>query len=129
MSDYALYRSSKNITNNDIVAVVRKDYPGYSKIQNSMIMNPDRYGIKLTEDAETALVCTYGVGPGLDVRPASRKSTPIRKKPNRLVVYLGDELNNRVRDLIANLGYRTTQEFLEDILSSMVEQSMGGAAE
>ena len=49
---------------------------------------------------------------------------PNRKKPNRLVVYLGDELNNRVRDLMARLRYHTVQDFLESALSSMVEHGM-----
>lgn len=127
MSNYAVYKASKGISNGQVIATVRRDFPGYSKIQNSMVMNPERYGVKLTEDAEAALISAYGDGPGLDISCPARRSTGVRKKPNRLVVRLGDELYNRVRDLMTELGYKTTQDFLEDALTSMVEQSIGGA--
>ena len=133
MTDYALYMSMKNLNNNDVIRAVRSEFPGYSKIQHSMVSNPAKYGVCLLPEAEAEIVRRFGKGLGLtmsylkatyeeepETEPAKHK--PSRKKPNRLVVYLGDELNNRVKDLMYELHFNTVQDFLEAALSSMVEQ-------
>lgn len=133
MSNYALYKQEKKLTSKEMVSAVKKDFPAYSKIQNSMIMYPEKYGLCLVPEAEQSLVNVFGGGPGLESAENAKISEdsatenrrrPNRRKPNRLVVYLGDELNNRVRDLMFRLRYNTVQDFLEAALSSMVSQEM-----
>lgn len=133
MTDYTMYMSMKNLSNNDVIRAVRSEFPGYSKIQHSMVSNPAKYGVCLLPEAEAEIVRRFGKGLGLTIsylkttceeepktEPAKHK--PSRKKPNRLVVYLDDELNNRVKDLMYELHFNTVQGFLEAALSSMVEQ-------
>ena len=132
MTDYTQYKRDKEISNNDVIRAVKAGFPGYSKIQNSFIMNGDKYGICLLPEAEELLIRAYGVGPGLmamqsdcsaDVQPAQKKKSA-RKKQNRLYVRLNDELYNRVRDLMYKLSFETVQDFLEATIITMIEQSM-----
>ena len=51
------------------------------------------------------------------------KRRPRRAKPNRLVVYLPDELYQKVRQLMTACGFATVQEFLETSLTGIVEEA------
>ena len=117
MSDYVRYRDSKGLTNSQMVKAVSTSYPGYTKIQHTMVNNPDKYGVCLLPEAERLIV------------PGAKSRDCKRKKRNRLVVRLNDEMYNRVRDLMLRLHYDTVQSFLEAALSSMVEQELAAKEE
>ena len=121
MSDYVRYREEKGLSNNQIIRTVAECYPGYTKIQNTMVNNPQKYGICLLPEAEKLLVDKFGEGEGIKLHGAKRSESR-RKKSNRLVVRLNDEMYNRVRDLMFRLRYTSVQAFLEDALTAMVEQ-------
>lgn len=123
MSDYVRYREEKGLSNNQIIRTVAEGYPGYTKIQNTMVNNPQKYGICLLPEAEKLLVDKFGEGEGIKIHGA-KHSESRRKKSNRLVVRLNDEMYNRVRDLMFKLRYTSVQAFLEDALTAMVEQEM-----
>ena len=55
MSDYVRYREEKGLSNNQIIRTVAEGYPGYTKIQNTMVNNPQKYGICLLPEAEKLL--------------------------------------------------------------------------
>ena len=124
MSDYVRYREEKGLSNNQIIRTIAERYPGYTKIQNTMINNPQKYGICLLPEAEKLLVDKFGEGEGIKLNGVKRSESQ-RKKSNRLVVRLNDEMYNRVRDLMLRLRYTSVQAFLEDALTAMVEQEMG----
>ena len=123
MSEYIRYRKEKGLSNNQIIRTVAEGYPGYTKIQNTMVNNPQKYGICLLPEAEKLLVDKFGEGEGIKLHGAKRSESR-RKKSNRLVVRLNDEMYNRVRDLMLRLRYTSVQAFLEDALTAMVEQEM-----
>ena len=123
MSDYVRYREEKGLSNNQIIRTVAEGYPGYTKIQNTMVNNPQKYGICLLPEAEKLLVDKFGEGEGIKINGIKRSESR-RKKSNRLVVRLNDEMYNRVRDLMFRLRYTSVQAFLEDALTAMVEQEM-----
>ena len=123
MSDYIRYRKEKGLSNNQIIRTIAEGYPGYTKIQNTMVNNPQKYGICLLPEAEKLLVDKFGEGEGIKLRGVKRSESR-RKKSNRLVVRLNDEMYNRVRDLMFRLRYTSVQAFLEDALTAMVEQEM-----
>ena len=123
MSDYIRYREGKGLSNNQIIRTIAEGYPGYTKIQNTMVNNPQKYGICLLPEAEKLLVDKFGEGEGIKLRGVKRSESR-RKKSNRLVVRLNDEMYNRVRDLMFRLKYTSVQAFLEDALTAMVEQEM-----
>ena len=123
MSDYIRYREEKGLSNNQIIRTIAEGYPGYTKIQNTMVNNPQKYGICLLPEAEKLLVDKFGEGEGIKLRGVKRSESR-RKKTNRLVVRLNDEMYNRVRDMMFRLKYTSVQAFLEDALTAMVEQEM-----
>ena len=123
MSDYVRYREEKGLSNNQIIRTIAERYPGYTKIQNTMVNNPQKYGICLLPEAEKLLVDKFGEGKGIQLNGVKRSESQ-RKKSNRLVVRLNDEMYNRVRDLMLRLRYTSVQAFLEDALTAMVEQEM-----
>ena len=123
MSDYVRYREEKGLSNNQIIRTIAEGYPGYTKIQNTMVNNPQKYGICLLPEAEKLLIDKFGEGEGIKL-PGVKRNESRRKKTNRLVVRLNDEMYNRVRDLMLKLRYTSVQAFLEDALTAMVEQEM-----
>lgn len=123
---YELYRASVGIDNADMIAALHKKFPCYGKATQSMINNPEKYAACLTPEAEAHLVSTFGPGPGLvSVKdPPRAKRHPRRAKPNRLVVYLPDELYSKVRKLMTSCGFATVQEFLETSITGIVEEAI-----
>lgn len=125
MHSYELYRASVGIDNAAMIAALHEKFPCYGKATQSMINNPEKYAACLTPEAESHLVSTFGHGPGLvSVKyPPRAKRHPRRAKPNRLVVYLPDELYSKVRQLMTSCGFATVQEFLETSLTGIVEEA------
>ena len=105
--DYKQYRADTGITSKDMIRVVRDIYPNYSKITQSMVDNPEKYGICLLPAAEKAVTSHFG--------EPDKAPPPKRKKAHRLVVYLEDEPYQEVRACIEEQGV-STQEFLHELL-------------
>ena len=122
---YELYRASVGIDNTAMIEALHEKFPCYGKATQSMINNPEKYAACLTPEAEAHLVSTFGPGPGLVYakdRPKAKRH-PRRAKPNRLVVYLPDELYQKVRQLMTVCGFATVQEFLETLINGIVEEA------
>ncbi len=54
--DTKRFRLVNGLKVKEIVAVMRTEYPLYSKITHSMVENPAKYGVKLLPEAEQLLV-------------------------------------------------------------------------
>ena len=135
MTDYNAYRAEKGISNSDMIAAVRTQFPKYSKVQQSFVAAPQKYGLCLLPEAEYTLVDHFGFGVGLSIvddgsyepkhlAPPEKKK-PNRKKPHRYTVRLSPELNARVCELMARLKTKTMQDLIEDALTYYVERSTG----
>lgn len=123
MSNYAKYRDSVGIKNADMIRAIRGSYKNYSGATNAMVNNPERYGVCLLPEAEKILVANFGSGSGLDYKAEKpiRKAC-LRKKPNRLSVYLSDDMYRQIIAVMHEDGCDTVQEFLYRIL----EDYLGG---
>lgn len=123
MSNYVQYRKSVGISNNDMIKAIRASFKNYSGATNAMVNNPDRYGVCLLPEAEKLLVAHFGLGEGLDYKKDKpvRKAC-LRKKPNRLSVYLTDEMYEQFKQMMKSNGCDTVQDFLLKIL----EDYLGG---
>lgn len=124
MSDYAQYIKSAGITSAAFTRSVREKYPAFSKITKSMVCHPDKYGVALVPEAEAKLLADFGDHPGLSPAAKAVKPKPravARTKPNRLVVYLPDDTNAKLRELMNRRGYKTVQDFLFCVLTNLVE--------
>lgn len=123
MTDYAAYRESKSITNNQFIETLHQSYEGFTKIQSSNISKPQKYAVCLTREAEDVLVARYGIGPGLaHYKPPKKRRADKRIKKNRMTVRLNDLMYARVIALMHRLDFDTVQDFLEATLSTMVER-------
>ena len=107
MLNYKNYLAEKGIDNNAAIAVLEEHYPKFTKVQASMLSNPERYGLCLLPAAEKVLFTKFGP-PAKKSRSAAR-----RTKPNRLVVYLDDD---RYRKLIAAKGEASNQDYIAALL-------------
>lgn len=117
--DYVEFRRAKGISNTDMVNAIRELYPAYSKIQQTMVCNPARYGVCLLPAAEKILTDIWG-----DISDTETKKRPDRRsKKNRMMVRLNDVLYSEVLDVMERMGYETTQDFLEAALTSIVLSS------
>lgn len=126
MSNYAEFREEVGINNGDMIRVLRGKYRRYGKATNAMVNNPENYGVCLCPDAEKLLAATFGSVKGLNVTESEassfRKKTFQRTKPNRLSVYLNDEMYGQIKELMSAMGFATVQEFL----LSVIEGYLGG---
>lgn len=127
MQDYNAYRAEKNISNNDVIRVVKGRFPAFSKVQLSFANNPQKSALCLVPEAEECLISEFGSGRGLLSSPESpdspRKPKPNRRKPHRLVVYVDEPLFQRVQTAATQRGYVTMQGFLESLLYQIEEEN------
>lgn len=123
MSNYTEYRDAVGIKNVDMIRAVRTVYKKYSGATNAMVNHPESYGVCLLPEAEKLLADRYGYANGLNaVKEKPVKKAAIRKKPNRLSVYLTDEMYEKIKNAMKQDGCDTVQDFLLRIL----EDYLGG---
>lgn len=115
MPDYAKYRAALKLTNNDFISVIGSIYPGFTKIQCTMINKPAKYGVQLTKEAEEALIDKYGYSDGLSVKKKTKRSVK-RIKTNRLTVRLDNASYDRLKNKMQQRGSESVQSFLEEII-------------
>lgn len=127
MQDYNAYRAEKNISNNDVIRVVKGRFPAFSKVQLSFANNPQKSALCLVPEAEECLISAFGSGRGLLSSPVPnarrKKPKPNRRKPHRLVVYVDEPLFQRVQTAATQRGYVTMQGFLESLLYQIEEEN------
>lgn len=118
MSNYAEYRKAVGIKNADMIRVIRSSYRKYGGATNAMVNNPENYGVCLLPEAEKLLVAHFGYANGLsEVKEKPVRKAALRKRPNRLSVYLTDDMFMQIRDTMKLQGYETVQDFLLKILT------------
>lgn len=113
--DYNKFRKKHGIDNNAMIELLAKHYPAYSKIVQSYINHPEKYGVRLTVEAERI------------VREAfAPKTTTERKvkrnKSNVLLVRLDDAAYDMVKDKMRENGFQSVQEFLEETIKKGVTE-------
>lgn len=99
----------------EVIKTVSEKYPKFTKIQLCMIRNPE-YGLRLAPEAERLLK-----EKGIPLTP-QRRRTPQRKKapevpPKKRVSFrLSDAEYEKLKNAVKESGFRTTQEFMEDMI-------------
>ena len=125
MPDYNLFASEAGVTNRQLIQALKIAYPHYSKATNSMVGNPGRCAVRLTDEAESILRTAYGEHPGLASKPRRKKAArPNRTKPQRLVVYLTDEEAAAVRSLMTRHSIPSQQEFLHILVRNILLEEL-----
>jgi hypothetical protein len=124
MPNYAEYRVAKAIENSDMIRAVRAAYPKYSKMQQSLINNPEKNAVCLLPEAEQLLVKAFGPGPGLSIsRPdPPKKNHDNKTKPKRLCLRVSEQMFDGVQACMEKMCFATMQDFLEAAVQQMIER-------
>lgn len=134
MPDYNLYVKSAGISNRQMVEELRRYYPKYGKPTQTMVCNPQKYGVQLTPEAEAILRLEFGSYPGLSEAAWDGKTElPMPRKPerrlkaNRLCVRLDESLFRQVKELYDRSAFCSMQDFVEAALVEFVRRREGRA--
>ena len=128
MQHYNEYRDAVGISQSTMVQVLRPHFPSFTKSICSIVERPEKYGCCLTPEAEVVLTETFGKGPGLAFPPGANTSTPPvpkhckRERPNRITVWLHDDLYLRLMSLKTEKEYPTIQALAEAALRDFIER-------
>ena len=121
MSNYAEYREAVGIKNADMIRALRGSFRKYGGATNAMVNNPDSYGVCLTPKAEKVLAANFGYANGLQyVKEKPVRKAALRKKPNRLTVYLTDDMFEMVKQSMKENEIETVQEWLFRVLEDFL---------
>jgi len=117
--NYKSYRAASGIDGKSMIKALHEAYPKYGKPTQSMIDNPQKYGVQLIPNAEKILYERFGAPtPGKPVK----RTAPRRKKPCRFTVRLTESQYGEVKQQMEADGYATSQELLEHLLAAYLER-------
>lgn len=112
--DYKQFRAQNGLSTKDMIAAVRETCPKYSKIQQSMVDGPDKYGVCLLPALDEMLIERFGSS-----QKSVVKKQPQRKKANRFQVWLDDDTAKKFMAIRAREG-STTQQLLQDLIENLI---------
>lgn len=122
--DYPLYCRKANITRRQMIEVLKRQYPKYEKMAQTVVCNPDDYGAQLLPDAEALLVANFGYHEGLSYKPKKKSN---RRKANKLTVRLDDTMYARLLRYYSRSSFASMQDFVEAAISNMLDRVEGVA--
>lgn len=113
--DYNKFREKHGIDNNAMIELLMEHYPSYSKIVQSMINHPEKYGVRLLPEAERKLKEHFA--------PKGEKKPEVkRSKGNIMLVRLDDASYDMAKDKMREKGFQSVQDFLEEIIKRGVAE-------
>ena len=113
--DVREFRLGKGLQSQEIVKVVNKMYPRYDKYLQSKVERPEKYGIRLTAEAEKLLEEVFGSG----------MYAPRKKEKRRLAYRLSFRTTKTVytqlQYILKSEGFNTIQACLTHIVNFYFE--------
>ena len=123
MADYVTYATSCQIKQQDMVEVIKKEYPKFGKEQMSLACNPWRNALQLIPEAEELLVKEYGMGPGLSITPnINKRSHEPKNKPNKLCVRLDNNLRSQLQEVYEQMAFTSMQDLLTAAVNEFIQK-------
>uniref|UniRef100_UPI003FF14E12 ribbon-helix-helix domain-containing protein n=1 Tax=Candidatus Limivicinus sp. TaxID=3030905 RepID=UPI003FF14E12 len=110
--DYKKFRADTGIAAKDMIKAVKEIAPGYSKVHQSFVENPDKSGLCLLPSLDRMLVDRFG-----GTAPPAKKKADNRTLKNKLTVRLPDDVYGKFAQIRAREGC-TTQELLRDLIEN-----------
>ena len=105
--DYNRFKLKTGVTGADVTKCLHEKFPGFTKIQQSMISNPSKYGVRLITEAEQELIRVF------DAKEEEKEQRPKRTK---ISVRVDPELYTNFKEQISVSGYKTVQEAFETMI-------------
>lgn len=124
MANYPKYCVQAGISRRDMIEVLKKKFPKYEKMTQTVVCNPDDYGAQLIPEAEALLVANFGMHEGLSYKPKKKSN---RRKSNKLTVRLDDTMYARLLRYYSRSSFASMQDFVEAAISSMLDRVEGVA--
>lgn len=112
------FREERGIYAAQVVDVIRERYPGYDKYLNSKVENPEKYGIRLVNDAEQMLEDAFQ-----RTVPTSRKPDR-RRLPSRIQCRLSKTTFDQLQQAFRAAGFDTMQAGMQHLIVSYLSREV-----
>lgn len=113
------FRTERSLTHMDCVRVPRERYPGYDKHLHSKVEQPDKYGIRLLNEAEGMLEDAFA-----RTAPQPRKRD-CRRLPARVQCRMAQGEFARLQQALRRDGFETVQGGLLYIIRAYLDGRKG----
>lgn len=118
--DYKQFRIEHGISTKDMIRTVSAVCPKYTKMQQSMVDQPEKYGVCLLPSLDKRLIEVFGKSEPLEEKEQEPRKPPNRTKPERFTFRLTKKKADKLRKIRAKLGV-TTQELVSDVMENYIE--------
>ena len=118
--DYKQFREEHGISTKEMICTVSAVCPKFTKMQLSMVDQPEKYGVCLIPSMDKRLIEVFGKVEHLDGEEPVPKKKPNRTKPERFTFRLTKKKADKLRKIRAKLGV-TTQELVCDVMENYIE--------
>lgn len=118
--DYKQFREEHVISTKEMICTVSAVCPKFTKMQLSMVDQPEKYGVCLIPSMDKRLIEVFGKVEHLDGEESAPKKKPNRTKPERFTFRLTKKKADKLRKIRAKLGV-TTQELVCDVMENYIE--------
>ena len=108
--------SERGITGAQVVQVMREQYAGYDKYLHSKVCQPDKYGVRLVNDAERLLEDAFA-----KTAPDGRRRD-CRRLPTRVQCRLSKTDYERLQQALRRDGFDTVQAGLAHIINMYINK-------
>lgn len=105
----------KGLQGQEVVKVVKDEFPNYDHSLHSKVKRPELYGVELTKRA-TDTICKH-----FQFSPVKPRRMDNRTNPYRIQGRLGKSLYDRLQTTIRENGWATMQDFLYFICGYYLE--------
>lgn len=110
------FREERGISQPEAARAIRDFYPGMDKPLLSKVENPDKYGIRLVNGAEQALIDAFATT-AVNVRKPDK-----RRKPKRIQCRMSQAQYERLQRALNAAGYDTMQDGIEAIINEWLNK-------
>lgn len=117
--DVKEFRLKKGLGPKELVQVVREIYPCYDRYLQSKVEHPEKYGIRLLQDAEDEIVKTYSKTADAPRKPEKRRLRC------RLTVRTTKKVYAQLQRVLKRKGFETVQAGLTHIINAYLENADG----
>lgn len=109
------FREEREISGKEAVKVIKSCYPGYTKVLQSQVEKPDKYGIRLLSEAEQLLKDSFPTLPNKAAKPDRHRLK------HRLSCRLRTREYEQFKLVISRNGYESVQDALKDLVLEYIK--------
>ena len=116
--DVRAFQEGIGIRPKELIGVLRERYPKYDKSLHSKVCSPEKYGVRLLEQAEQLLLEEFGTGPACSPQTGQGNAVKRDKRrlPCRIYARLTESEYAALQQAIKASGCLTVQEYLRKLI-------------